>query len=51
MGFAQLIEGVGGLVIVIATLQDVFLTVVVPRRAPRFGRAAPGSLEPLVPVC
>ena len=38
MGFAQLIEGVGGLVIVIATLQDVFLTVVVPRRAPRLGR-------------
>ena len=38
MGLAQLIEGIGGLVIVVATLQDVFLTVVVPRRAPRLGR-------------
>jgi Ion channel len=38
MNFAQIAEGVLGGVIVLGILSDVFLTVVVPRRAPRTGR-------------
>ena len=34
----QALEGIGGLLLVVAILYDVFLTVVVPRRAPRTGR-------------
>jgi Ion channel len=39
LGHAMLIlEGLAGLVVVLATLFDVFLVVIVPRRAPNFGR-------------
>ena len=33
----QILEGVAGLLLVATILLDVFLTVVVPRRAPRLG--------------
>ena len=38
MNWLQVLEGVVGLLIVVTIGQDVFLTVVVPRRAPAFGR-------------
>ena len=40
MPFVAILEGVVGLLIVLAVLLDVFLTVVVPRRAPSLGRVA-----------
>jgi hypothetical protein len=38
MFLTEVLEAIAGVAVVLAILADVFLTVVVPRRAPKFGR-------------